>query len=47
LEAETETIAEKSWSSEDATSLYMIDRWGSGYFGVNDAAIIAASFRSR
>ncbi len=36
MEAETETIAEKSWTSEDATSLYLIDRWGSGYFGVNE-----------
>ena len=25
---------EKDWSVEDAESLYMIDRWGAGYFGV-------------
>ncbi|MGZ8831526.1 MAG: biosynthetic arginine decarboxylase, partial [Thermoanaerobaculia bacterium] len=23
------------WSVEDASALYMIDRWGSGYFDVN------------
>lgn len=23
------------WTIEDATSLYMIDRWGAGYFGIN------------
>lgn len=37
MEAETETITESTWTSEDAKSLYMIDRWGSGYFGVNEA----------
>jgi arginine decarboxylase len=25
---------EDSWSIEDSTGLYMIDRWGAGYFGV-------------
>ena len=25
---------EQQWSVEDASSLYMIDRWGAGYFGV-------------
>ena len=25
---------EQEWSVEDASSLYMIDRWGAGYFGV-------------
>lgn len=37
MEAETETITEETWTSEDARSLYMIDRWGSGYFGVSDS----------
>ena len=23
------------WTAEDSASLYMIDRWGVGYFGVN------------
>ena len=31
----TET-EEKEWTVEDAVSLYMIDRWGAGYFGVAD-----------
>ncbi len=26
---------QQDWSVDDAVSLYMIDRWGSGYFGVN------------
>ena len=26
-----------AWSVEDAADLYGIDRWGAGYFGVNDA----------
>ncbi|MEO8032809.1 MAG: biosynthetic arginine decarboxylase [Acidobacteriota bacterium] len=26
-----------AWSVDDASSLYMIDRWGGGYFGVNAA----------
>ncbi|HUF18941.1 MAG TPA: biosynthetic arginine decarboxylase, partial [Thermoanaerobaculia bacterium] len=37
MEAKTETITEEAWTSEDARTLYLIDRWGSGYFGVNDA----------
>ena len=28
---------EKSWTVEDASSLYMIDRWGAGYFGVAES----------
>ena len=33
----TVQIAEKreSWTVEDSTSLYMIDRWGGGYFDAN------------
>jgi len=27
---------EEEWTSEDAKHLYMIDRWGGGYFDVND-----------
>ncbi|MGZ5477765.1 MAG: biosynthetic arginine decarboxylase, partial [Thermoanaerobaculia bacterium] len=26
---------QSTWTIEDAASLYMIDRWGAGYFGVN------------
>ncbi|HVR40168.1 MAG TPA: biosynthetic arginine decarboxylase [Thermoanaerobaculia bacterium] len=33
----TEEIVEQQqeWSVDDAVALYMIDRWGAGYFGVN------------
>ncbi|HSN69740.1 MAG TPA: hypothetical protein VLV48_10870, partial [Thermoanaerobaculia bacterium] len=32
----SETAAdEATWTSEDAIELYRIDRWGSGYFGVD------------
>ena len=26
-----------SWTLDDATARYGIDRWGSGYFAINDA----------
>jgi arginine decarboxylase len=26
-----------NWTTEDANELYLIDRWGAGYFGVNEA----------
>ena len=26
---------QKDWKVEDSVALYMIDRWGTGYFGVN------------
>ncbi|HEX2060046.1 MAG TPA: biosynthetic arginine decarboxylase, partial [Thermoanaerobaculia bacterium] len=27
---------QQAWTTEDASSLYMIDRWGAGYFGVSE-----------
>jgi arginine decarboxylase len=33
--AEHETETENGWTTEDAAALYMIDRWGGGYFGVS------------
>jgi arginine decarboxylase len=30
-----EAATSESWSTDDASELYMIDRWGGGYFGVN------------
>src|SRR5258707_13598702 len=36
MEAYRETFEEpQEWSVDDASSLYMIDRWGGGYFGVD------------
>ena len=32
---QTVTDEARDWSVDDASSLYMIDRWGGGYFGVN------------
>ncbi len=31
------TPVDSPWTTEDASALYMIDRWGAGYFGVNAA----------
>ena len=39
---------EKAWTVEDAASLYMIDRWGAGYFGVADSGdMTVAPLQSR
>src|SRR5260370_39553729 len=36
MEAYREAFEEtQGWSVDDASSLYMIDRWGGGYFGVD------------
>src|SRR5258708_9288297 len=38
MEAQLEQFDERApWTVDDASSLYMIDRWGSGYFDVNPA----------
>lgn len=38
-----ETVEPKEWTLEDATALYMIDRWGGGYFDVSrDGALTVA-----
>ncbi|HVS29912.1 MAG TPA: biosynthetic arginine decarboxylase [Thermoanaerobaculia bacterium] len=34
---------QRDWSVEDASSLYMIDRWGGGYFGVNGGGDLTVS----
>jgi len=31
------------WTTEEAVNLYMIDRWGAGYFGVNEAGQMTVS----
>ncbi|MEO8380419.1 MAG: biosynthetic arginine decarboxylase [Acidobacteriota bacterium] len=35
IEAQQEQEKEQGWTVDDATSLYMIDRWGGGYFDVD------------
>lgn len=35
--ADAATPAAAPWSAQDAASLYGVERWGAGYFGVNDA----------
>ena len=38
-----ETVEPQKWTLEDANTLYMIDRWGGGYFDVNaDGALTVA-----
>lgn len=34
---------QSTWTIEDASSLYMIDRWGAGYFGVNGNGDLAVA----
>jgi arginine decarboxylase len=34
---------EQAWTVEDAVSLYMIDRWGAGYFGVSEGGDMTVS----
>jgi len=33
----------KTWSNDEANALYMIDRWGGGYFDVNDRGLITVA----
>ncbi|MFZ2492745.1 MAG: biosynthetic arginine decarboxylase [Thermoanaerobaculia bacterium] len=35
--------AEQEWTVDDANALYMIDRWGSGYFDVNGAGEVTVA----
>ncbi|MEA2345159.1 MAG: arginine decarboxylase, partial [Thermoanaerobaculia bacterium] len=38
MEAHPEQFDEQPpWTVDDSSSLYMIDRWGTGYFDVNPA----------
>ncbi|MEO8218644.1 MAG: biosynthetic arginine decarboxylase [Acidobacteriota bacterium] len=44
LELTTEELTEqKEWTTEDAAALYLINRWGSGYFGVNEQGLVTVS----
>ena len=43
-----ETVDRKDWTIEDANALYMIDRWGGGYFDVNaDGALTVAPLQEK
>ena len=35
--------AQHPWTIEDSTALYMIDRWGAGYFGINGNGDLAVA----
>lgn len=40
LEANVETVGKREWTTDDAVALYLIDRWGGGYFHVNDQGLM-------
>ena len=43
-----ETVDRKDWTVEDANALYMIDRWGGGYFDVNaEGALTVAPLQEK
>ena len=43
-----ETVDRKGWTVEDANALYMIDRWGGGYFDVNaEGALTVAPLQEK
>lgn len=43
-----EDVAQEPWTVDDARDLYMIDRWGGGYFGVSpDGKMTVAPLQSR
>ena len=45
---EAQQQQQEAWTIEDATSLYMIDRWGAGYFGVDaDGNMSVAPLQSK
>ena len=41
--SEPAAVANGSWTIQDARSLYNIDRWGLGYFGINDRGHVTVS----
>src|ERR1041384_1038384 len=48
IEAQQEQEKEQGWTSEDAVSLYMIDRWGAGYFdAASDGMMTVAPLQSK
>ena len=42
-DAKREKSTEESWTRDDAVGLYMIDRWGGGYFDVDDKGRMTVS----
>jgi arginine decarboxylase len=44
LETKTDSdIGQQVWTVEDSADLYMIDRWGAGYFGINPGGDLIVS----
>jgi arginine decarboxylase len=43
LEVTTEPKQQEGWTTEDAVELYLIDRWGGGYFGVNGSGQVTVA----
>ena len=43
LDGAVETEERSGWSIQDAIDLYLIDRWGAGYFGVNEEGHISVA----
>jgi arginine decarboxylase len=43
MEARTEILQKQQWSTDDATEVYLIDRWGSGYFSVSPQGDLSVS----
>lgn len=41
--SEKETVPLSGWTVEDAVKTYNIDRWGAGYFGINEAGNVIVS----
>ena len=39
----TETTETTAWTIDDSISTYNIDRWGLGYFSINDAGNVSIS----
>ena len=43
MDVTTEPQQQEVWTTEDSSQLYLIDRWGGGYFGVNDAGQVTVA----
>jgi arginine decarboxylase len=43
IQAEEAVDQRREWTIDDATSLYMIDRWGGGYFDVNAEGLMTVA----
>ncbi|HVT46076.1 MAG TPA: biosynthetic arginine decarboxylase [Thermoanaerobaculia bacterium] len=43
MEVDVDVVEETAWTTDDAVQLYLIDRWGAGYFGVNERGDITVA----